>query len=322
MNPSEYQKLAMRTECDQIKSRERYKCHYAPDPIRMNHAVLGLANEVGELSSIMVKWLHYGQPYPLDRVKEEVGEELGDLLWFVAQMCEATGLDILQLMIQNLAKLKARYPNKFTTELSKEENRDRNKEKVWAHDVEKRQRSLPKEKSNARELDTSKVEEWEKQPINFVCQACQGTKTVIVMGSGGRPSHQEDCPICLRRGIEETIEKMKQGPMINKQKLAEYEKERGYPPGSLTTPITPPHEVDNHGFGHMVYPEEKEELDKLQREVTLLYMWNDACSCQDATPGKRCIHCETRHEELKPRENRIRELLDKRKDDDSKSKDF
>jgi NTP pyrophosphatase (non-canonical NTP hydrolase) len=121
MNPLEYQKLASRTECDQDKACERMEEVYPADPtstgqrdlllpVRLNHAVLGMAGEVGELAGALEKWLYYGRA--LDR--ENLIEEMGDLLWYVAQLCNGIAVDMSMVMEANIAKLRARYPEKYS----------------------------------------------------------------------------------------------------------------------------------------------------------------------------------------------------------------
>jgi NTP pyrophosphatase (non-canonical NTP hydrolase) len=134
MNPLEYQKLASRTECDQDKACERMEEVYPADPtstgqrdlllpVRLNHAVLGMAGEVGELAGALEKWLYYGRA--LDR--ENLIEEMGDLLWYVAQLCNAIAVDMSTVMEANIAKLRARYPEKYSD--SSSANRDHFSEK-------------------------------------------------------------------------------------------------------------------------------------------------------------------------------------------------
>lgn len=125
MNPSEYQELAARTECDQERAYGRY-CSSYPLAIRLNHAVLGLAGEVGELAAAVERWLHYGQP--MDSVN--LTEELGDLLWYITLTCNATGTSLNEVMHSNIRKLRQRYPDKYDGEYAKEENRDRQAERA------------------------------------------------------------------------------------------------------------------------------------------------------------------------------------------------
>lgn len=102
MNGNEYQKLASRT--------------INPDltPIgQMNHALHGLAGEVGEIHSMFQK-VYQGHDISTEHLKKEVG----DLLWFVAEFCTSKGWDMDDVMQMNIDKLKARYPEGFTAEKS------------------------------------------------------------------------------------------------------------------------------------------------------------------------------------------------------------
>ena len=104
---------------------------------RTLHAVAGIVTEAGELQDALKKHLFYGRP--LDRTN--LIEELGDLMWYVALLCDeiakqetpwpisedqgqvTTGADVLaDVLARNIAKLKARYAGKFTE--TRAENRD------------------------------------------------------------------------------------------------------------------------------------------------------------------------------------------------------
>jgi NTP pyrophosphatase (non-canonical NTP hydrolase) len=129
MSPSEYQLLAMRTECDQEKSLARIQfCHPPPsgtfhtlNAVRMLHAVVGLAGEAGELAGAVERWLYYGQPLDETNVKEEIG----DAFWYLAQACNVLELDMGEVMEANIAKLRARYPEKYNDDRAAEKGRDR-----------------------------------------------------------------------------------------------------------------------------------------------------------------------------------------------------
>lgn len=133
MTPNEYQKLAERTECDQLKSRLRMfgvpkvgKPLMTPKQnIRLNHSVLGMAGEVGELAAVVERHVYYGQE--LDR--DGAVEELGDALWYLAEACNALGVSLEDVMRANIRKLQARYPEKYTDYHAAEENRDRSAER-------------------------------------------------------------------------------------------------------------------------------------------------------------------------------------------------
>jgi len=128
MTPSEYQALASRTECDQLAASKR---HYQYDraqnllATRLNHSAIGLAGEVGELCGAVERWLQYGKE--LDRTN--IIEEAGDALWYLALACNALGVSLEEVMEKNIAKLKLRYPEKYTDFNAAEENRNRTAER-------------------------------------------------------------------------------------------------------------------------------------------------------------------------------------------------
>lgn len=81
------------------------------DP-RVLHSIIGIATESGELVDAVVKHLEYDKP--LDRTN--VLEEIGDLNWYQAIAVDSLNADWEQIQETNIAKLKARYPEKFTSE--------------------------------------------------------------------------------------------------------------------------------------------------------------------------------------------------------------
>ena len=137
MEPNEYQKLAAKTECDQAAARERLMAFRPYQdiatsmdssrlfPVRMNHALMGMAGEVGELATAIENWLQYGRPLDVVNIKEE----LGDLLWYMALMCNASHISLEEVMEANIAKLQRRFPHKYSDHDAAEENRDRGAER-------------------------------------------------------------------------------------------------------------------------------------------------------------------------------------------------
>jgi len=81
------------------------------DP-RVLHAVIGKCTEAGELLAAVDNSM--GSEEGLDIVN--VKEELGDDMWYGAILCDALGLDLEEICNINIAKLMARYPDKFTQE--------------------------------------------------------------------------------------------------------------------------------------------------------------------------------------------------------------
>jgi NTP pyrophosphatase (non-canonical NTP hydrolase) len=72
-------------------------------------AGLGIAGEAGEVADYLKKVLSHG--HPLDRAK--LIHELGDVQWYIAQICTLLGIDLEQVPWANLEKLKTRYPDGF-----------------------------------------------------------------------------------------------------------------------------------------------------------------------------------------------------------------
>jgi len=94
----------------------------ASDP-RILHSIVGIATESGELIEALLQ--HVKGEGKLDVVN--VQEEFGDLAWYQAIGVDATNADWEQILETNIAKLRARYPEKFTSENAI--NRDLRKER-------------------------------------------------------------------------------------------------------------------------------------------------------------------------------------------------
>lgn len=97
MKANEYQELAARTINPRLYDYEIEQ-----------HAIHGLAGEVGELHSIYQK-CYQGHDFDEEHAKKE----LGDLLWFVAEYCTAMNWELEGVMELNIEKLTKRYPDGF-----------------------------------------------------------------------------------------------------------------------------------------------------------------------------------------------------------------
>jgi len=69
--------------------------------------LLGLAGEAGTLLTEYKKWLREGSSYQI--LKERVTEELGDILWYVANIASKEELDLDAIAVENLGKAKGRW---------------------------------------------------------------------------------------------------------------------------------------------------------------------------------------------------------------------
>ncbi len=69
--------------------------------------LLGLAGEAGGLLSEYKKFLRDGAAHQL--FKERVSEELGDILWYLANVATKFGLDLNSVARENLRKINDRW---------------------------------------------------------------------------------------------------------------------------------------------------------------------------------------------------------------------
>ena len=70
------------------------------------HATLGIQTEAGEFSDPLKKHIYYGKELDTQNMREE----LGDLLWYIAIAANALDTCFSELMTENIRKLAKRYP--------------------------------------------------------------------------------------------------------------------------------------------------------------------------------------------------------------------
>lgn len=103
MTINDYQSLAQRTS---NKSLSDY------DKIR--NGCYGLCGESGECIDLLKK--HEFQGHELN--EEKLIDELGDVLWYIAQTASGLGIGMDDIAQRNIAKLRARYPEGFDIQKS------------------------------------------------------------------------------------------------------------------------------------------------------------------------------------------------------------
>jgi len=81
------------------------------DVARPLHAAIGICTEAGELQDAFKKHIFYGRALDETNIKEE----LGDLLWYIALLCNWLECSFEEVQEMVIAKLRKRYPDKFTT---------------------------------------------------------------------------------------------------------------------------------------------------------------------------------------------------------------
>ena len=89
MNANRYMRDALRTADHSDKDKLKLEC------------ALGLCGEAGEVAEQVKK--HYFHGHTLD--KRHMIEELGDVAWYLAVLCDAIGSDLHTVMEENLIKL-------------------------------------------------------------------------------------------------------------------------------------------------------------------------------------------------------------------------
>ena len=103
MTINEYQKLAMTTLNPDLTKKD----------VLIN-GVMGLCGESGECIDIVKR--HLAQGHELNR--EELIKELGDVAWYLAETAFALDVELEEVLMRNIEKLKKRYPEGFSTEKS------------------------------------------------------------------------------------------------------------------------------------------------------------------------------------------------------------
>jgi NTP pyrophosphatase (non-canonical NTP hydrolase) len=93
---SEYQELSRRTAT------------YPGAGDNIVYPTLGLAGEAGEVAEKVKKLLRDDAGVMSDERREALAGELGDVLWYVAQVATEAGLDLEQIAQGNLDKLLSR----------------------------------------------------------------------------------------------------------------------------------------------------------------------------------------------------------------------
>lgn len=111
MTINEYQKECLRTE--PIYANISRTC-------RIENGLMGLNGEAGEAIDILKKFLFQGHELDV----QHLAKELGDVAWYLAVSADALGYSLEDIFKMNIEKLRARYPNRFDPELSKNRKAD------------------------------------------------------------------------------------------------------------------------------------------------------------------------------------------------------
>lgn len=72
------------------------------------YPTLGLAGEAGEVAEKIKKVLRDNQGIVSEEKKTEITKELGDVLWYVANLSQELGISLEEVAQKNIEKLKSR----------------------------------------------------------------------------------------------------------------------------------------------------------------------------------------------------------------------
>lgn len=87
---------------------------YDSDSKELAVLALGVSGEAGEVADYIKKVVGHG--HALD--KDKLTKELGDVMWYVAVLSSAIGVNLETVAQSNIDKLKARYPDGFSSDRS------------------------------------------------------------------------------------------------------------------------------------------------------------------------------------------------------------
>jgi len=96
MKFDEYQELSARTAM------------YPGRGNNLTYPTLGLSGESGEVAEKVKKLIRDKAGVLDDTVRADLGKELGDVLWYVAQLCSELGLSMSEVAQGNIEKLSSR----------------------------------------------------------------------------------------------------------------------------------------------------------------------------------------------------------------------
>ena len=77
-----------------------------PEEKALEYLGLGLASEGGEVAGVIKKAIR-DNTYSLE-VRDKIKAELGDLCWYIAQICQHLNLDFEEVLETNVKKLSSR----------------------------------------------------------------------------------------------------------------------------------------------------------------------------------------------------------------------
>lgn len=81
----------------------------------LSNMVMGIAGESGEVADVIKKHLYQGHDLDVAHLKEEIG----DVMFYIANLANVLELDMEEVLEDNINKLRKRYPQGFDSDRSR-----------------------------------------------------------------------------------------------------------------------------------------------------------------------------------------------------------
>lgn len=81
-----------------------------PASFDLRYLALGLSGEAGEVANVLKKAFRDCGGEVSEERRDQITEEMGDALWYIAVLADTLGVDLGSIAEKNLAKLQRRYP--------------------------------------------------------------------------------------------------------------------------------------------------------------------------------------------------------------------
>lgn len=103
MEIKDFQKVSDRTLNKELSFKET-----------ISNMIFGANGELGEVTDILKKHLYQGHALDVDHL----AEELGDVMFYLVNLANLFGLNMEDILADNVAKVSKRYPEGFSVEKS------------------------------------------------------------------------------------------------------------------------------------------------------------------------------------------------------------
>lgn len=81
---------------------------YNPDKYGIIYPAIGLGNEAGEVLGKVKKVLRDNEGVFTEEWKNKIADEMGDCLWYLASLAQDLGMNLDDIALMNIAKLRDR----------------------------------------------------------------------------------------------------------------------------------------------------------------------------------------------------------------------